>query len=112
MNDEIDDAMDLLLREQFEGPVPDDGFCQSVMDRLPARPRRVTWPLGAGISVGVATCWFSLWSALVASDGWRDWLVGQPSGATATLFVAMSGMALLALAWAISEASDRRGIAL
>lgn len=112
MNDGIDDAIDLLLREQFAGPVPDDGFCRSVMDRLPTGRRRVAWPLGAGISVGVATCWFSLWSALVASDGWRDWLAGEPSGATATLFVAMAGMALLALAWAISEAGDRPGLAL
>jgi hypothetical protein len=107
MNDEIDDAMDLLLREQFEGAVPDDGFCQSVMDGLPARPRRVTWPLGAGILAGIATCWFTLWSTAIASDGWRDWLSGEPSAATMALFVTMLTMAALALAWAIAETGDR-----
>ena len=107
MNDEAEDAVDALLRENFEGPVADDGFCASVMDRLPARRRRNQWPMVAGILAGVATCWFSLWSAPLASDGWRDWLSGAPSAATMTLFVAMISMTVLALAWTIAEADDR-----
>ena len=107
MNDETEDAVDALLREQFEGPVADDGFCESVMDRLPARRRRNKWPMTAGIVAGVAMCWSSLWSAPIATDGWRDWLSGAPSAATMALFIAMTSMAVLALAWTIAEADDR-----
>ncbi|WP_439568591.1 hypothetical protein [Sphingopyxis sp.] len=107
MNDETEDAVDALLREQFEGPVADDGFCSSVMDRLPARRRRDQWPMAAGIFAGVAACWFSLWSAPIAFDGWHDWLSGAPSAATLALFIVMMSMAVLALAWTIAEADDR-----
>jgi len=107
MNDAMDDAVDALLREQFEGPVADDGFCASVMDRLPPRRRRNQWPMVAGILAGVATCWFSLWSAPIAYNGWQDWLSGAPSAATMALFIAMISMAILALAWTIAEADDR-----
>lgn len=107
MNDEIEDAVDVLLREQFEGPVPVDGFCDRVMDRLPAGRRRSTWPLAAGVLAGVAMCGFSLWSAPITSIGWRDWLSGEPSASAIALFIVMSGMAILALAWTIAEADDR-----
>ena len=40
MNGEKEDDIDVLLREQFEGPVPDDGFCDRTMEQLAARPRR------------------------------------------------------------------------
>ena len=107
MNGEKEDAIDVLLREQFEGPVPADGFCDRVMNQLPARRRRNRWTLAAGALAGMATCWFSLWSAPIAHVGWRDWLSGEPSASAIALFVSMIGMAILALAWAIAEADDR-----
>ena len=107
MNDEMEDVLDVLLRQQFEGPVADEGFCASVIDRLPARRLRNKWPMVAGIIAGVATCWFSLWSAPVAHAGWQDWLSGEPSASAVALFIAMTSMAILALAWAIAEADDR-----
>lgn len=107
MNDEAEDAVDALLREHFEEPVADDGFCASVLDRLPPRRRRNQWPMVVGIVAGVATCWFSLWSAPIAYNGWQDWLSGAPSAATMTLFIAMISMTVLALAWTIAEADDR-----
>lgn len=110
MNDPMEDAVDALLREQFEGPVADDGFCTSVMDRLPARRRRMKWPMVAGTVAGVATCGISLSSAPIAYNGWQDWLSGAPSSATMALFVAMMGMAILTLAWTIAEADDRSGL--
>lgn len=107
MTDATEDALDALLRKQFEGPVPVDGFCERVMDRLPVRRRRSTWPLIAGAATGMTTCWFSLWSAPITSAGWRDWLAGELSASTAVLFVAMLSMAALALAWTVAEADDR-----
>lgn len=107
MNDEMVDVFDALLREQFEGPVPDDGFCDRVMDRLPARRRRNNWPLAAGTLAGVATCWFSLWSAPITYHGWQDWLSGELSASAVVLFIAMASMAILVMAWTIAEEDDR-----
>ncbi|MDZ3833329.1 MAG: hypothetical protein U0S50_16155 [Sphingopyxis sp.] len=109
MNDEAEDVLDALLREHFEGPVPDEGFCARVVDRLPARRRRNNWPMAAGILAGVAACWFSLWSDPITSAGWRDWLSGYPSTSTMTLLISMMSMTALALAWTIAEADDRYG---
>ncbi|MDI1281844.1 hypothetical protein [Brevundimonas sp.] len=41
MKEEIGDVYDAMLREDFEGPVPDGGFCDRVMDQLPARRRPI-----------------------------------------------------------------------
>lgn len=106
-NEEMDGMIDGLLRERFEGPVPADDFCDRVMDRLPARRRRSNWPLAAGALAGMTTCWFSLWSAGVTYAGWRDWLAGQASASAMALFIAMIGMAILALVWTIAEADER-----
>ncbi len=109
MNDPVEVDIDALLREQFEGPVPANGFCERVMDQLPARRRRYRWPLAAGIIAGVAMCWFSLWSAQITYTGWRDWLSGELSGPAITLFLSMMCLAILALAWSIAEADDQYG---
>jgi len=107
MNDLSDDAIDALLREQFDGPVPADCFCDQVMERLPARRRGYEWPLVAGIVSGAAMCWWSLKSAPIAGIGWRDWLSGEPSEPAITLMIAMMSFAILALAWAMAQADDR-----
>lgn len=112
MNDKTDEVLDALLREQFDGPVPDGGFCDSVMTRLPARRRRSLWPLVAGAFAGVAACGFSLRSSPIAIDGLRDWLSGDISASALTLLGAMVCMAILAAAWTIAEANEQNGTAL
>jgi hypothetical protein len=107
MNDEIEDVIDALLREQFEGPVPADGFCDEVMERLPARRRHFRWPLAAGVVAGVAMCWFSLWSAPIMYIGWQEWISGELSASAIALLFSIMSMAVLALAWTIAEADDR-----
>lgn len=107
MNDEMDDLIGALLREEFAGPVPDGGFCDRVMDRLPRKRNRGNAPLIAGTLTGVATCWLSLRSAPIMHIGWQDWLSGTPSASAITLFTAAVGLTLLALAWTVSEAGDR-----
>lgn len=107
MNELTDDAIDTLLREQFDGPVPADGFSARVMAGLPARRRRHAWPLAAGIVAGAAVCGASLGSSPVAQIAWRDWMSGAPSAAAVTLLFAMTSLAVLALAWTMAEAGDR-----
>ena len=106
MTDELDDEIDRLLRTQFDGPVPADGFAERVMAQLPARRRRRNWPLAVGATTGVALGWLSLWSAPLTRTAWQDWLSGNLTDAALTLLAVMIGGAVLALAWSISETND------
>ncbi len=108
MNEPHDDAaIDALLRRQFDGPVPDDGFSARVMQRLPPHRRRVTWPLWAGALVGAGACWSSLLFSPLLQAGWRDWLASELSMPAIILLLAMAGMASAAAWWAMTEAADR-----
>ena len=106
MNQNDADPIDALLRKQFDGPVPDGGFSERVMRRLPARRRRNGWPLLAGVFAGAAACWLSLSSSPLLHAGWRDWMHGEFSGPALILLLAMVGMSLLALGWTLAEADD------
>ena len=106
MSEPEDDAVDALLLAQFEGPVPDDGFGDAVMHRLPPRRRRHAWPLAAGLVAGAMVCWLSLLSAPLVRIGWRDWLAGELSAPAVTLLLVMASISLLTLAWTIAEADD------
>ncbi|WP_386068680.1 hypothetical protein ACFJIW_02265 [Tahibacter sp. UC22_41] len=99
-----DDAIDALLRSQFEGSVPDDGFCDRVMQQLPARPRRRAWPLWSGIAAGMTACALTLSSTPLVRLGWRDWLGGNVSAPVIALLLALAGMSLLAMCWSLAEA--------
>lgn len=107
MNPTRDDAIESLLRRQFDGPVPDEGFSTRVLQRLPQRHRHVTWPLWSGIVAGAVACWLALLPSPLLRDGWKGWVIGHWSAATVTLSLAMLGMAMLALAWGVVEADDR-----
>jgi hypothetical protein len=106
MNHPNDDAIDKLLRTQFDGPVPDDGFSERVMQHLPARRRRIAWPLWAGVLAGIGACWLSLLPSPLLQAGWRDWAGGELSAASVILLLAFAGMSLMALCWSVAEADD------
>jgi len=108
MNDPTDDAIDALLRQQFEGSVADDGFSERVMQQLPPRRRRIAWPVWASHLAGVAICWLSLRSSPLLLAGWRDWASGSLSSAAVALLIVTAGMSLLALGWSLTEADDHR----
>ena len=107
MNDIDDEAVDKILRDAFEGPVPDDGFCDSVMQVLPARRRRAAWPLVLGVVTGGAACGVSVLSTPLFQIGWHDWLSGQVSAPALAVLVTMTGISYLALAWTAAETDDR-----
>ncbi len=107
MSEQDNDAVERLLLEHFEGPVPDDGFCDRAMRRLPSRRRLQAWPLALGMTVGGVLCWLSLLSAPLLRTGWRDWLSGNWSASAVILAATMAGVSLLALAWTAMEAEDR-----
>jgi len=107
MNRRHDDAIEAMLRTQFDGPVPDDGFSEHVMQRLPPRRRRVAWPVWAGMVAGAMGCWLSLVFAPVLHIGWREWVVGKPATPAIMLLLVTAGISLLALWWGVVEADER-----
>ena len=107
MNESHDDTIEALLRRQFDGPVADDGFSDRVMQHLPPRRRRATWPLWMGVLIGIAACWICIDSVPLLQNGWRDWLAGEPSMSAIGMLVMMAAMSLLALIWSLAESSHR-----
>lgn len=103
MNDPSDDAIEALLRKQFDGPVPDAGFSDRVMQRLPPRRRRSAWPLWAGVLAGVVACWLGLRHAPILHVGWSDWLHADWSIPAITVALLIVGTSLLALCWGVGE---------
>lgn len=104
MNHSDDQDIDALLREHFDGPVPDDGFVDRLMQQPRPRRRRAAWPVAAGIVAGLAACWISLLPTPLLQLGWRSWISGELSG-PAVVFVAVGGgLSLLACWWTTMEA--------
>jgi hypothetical protein len=101
-----DDAIEALLRKQFDGPVPDEGFSQRLMKRLPRHRRRTSWPLWGGIAGGVIACWSALLSSPLLQTGWADWMHGDWSASAISMLLVVLGMAMLALAWGVAEVED------
>jgi predicted lysophospholipase L1 biosynthesis ABC-type transport system permease subunit len=107
MSHRHDDHVETLLREQFEGPVADSGFCARVMDVLPHRPRRSLWPVMTGIAAGTAITLLFLLSSPLVQLAMRDWLHGSPSAAALLVLLTMTAISLLALGWTSAEADER-----
>ena len=106
MNSIHDDDIDALLRQSFDGPTPDAGFSDRVMQQLPPRRRPSAWPLAVGVLVGAVLCSLSLFDSSLWRAALHGWLVGEWSSATIIMLATMSGMLLLALGWTLAEADD------
>jgi hypothetical protein len=102
-----DDAIEALLRRQFDGPLADEGFSERVMHKLPPRRRRKAWPLWAGVAIGTGACWLSLSFSPLLHAGWRNWMHGAHSASAIAMLLAIAGMTLLATWWSVAEADDR-----
>ncbi len=106
MNPIHDDDIDTLLRQSFDGPTPDAGFCDRMMQQLPPRRRPSAWPLMAGVLLGTVLCSLSLFASPLWREAWHGWLVGEWSTSTIIMLSTMSAMSLLALGWTLAEADD------
>ena len=103
MNHSDDHDIDALLREQFDGAVPDDGFADRVMQQPRPRRRRALWPVAAGIVAGIGACWLSLLPSALLRVGWQHWISGELSASAFILLAAAGGMSLLACWWTTME---------
>lgn len=109
MNRDSEDFTDRLLMDAFEGPVPDSGFCDSLMEGLPPRRRSRNWPLIIGAFAGAVIGWASLLHAPIIQGAWQDWRSGELSASAIVVIIAIASMGILALAWALAEVDDRHG---
>jgi len=107
MSHSNDDAIEALLRKQFDGPVADEGFSERVMGRLPPRRHQTAWPLWAGVVAGTTACWLTALFSPLLHEGWRNWMHGELSASSVTMLLAIAGMSLLASWWSVAEADDR-----
>lgn len=103
MNDRHDVSLEALLRRQFDGPVPDDGFSDHVMQQLPPRRRRRHWQLPAAMTIGLGASVLSLSSTSLISHGWQDCVHGQFSIPALILLLTVVGVSLAASWWALAE---------
>ena len=107
MNHPDDEEIEALLRKQFHGSIPDDGFSDRLMQQLPPRRRGLAmWPVWGGILAGTGACWLSLLPSQLLHVGWRNWISGEWSVSAITLMAAVAGMSLLACWWTMMEAED------
>lgn len=106
MNSIHEDDIDAMLRQSFDGPIPDVGFSDRVMQRLPTRRRASAWPLAAGVLVGALLCSLSLFDSPLWHAAWHGWRAGEWSTSTIIVLSTMAAMPLLALGWALAEADD------
>ncbi|HTV85263.1 MAG TPA: hypothetical protein VME63_07650 [Dyella sp.] len=100
-----EDDIDALLRRSLDA-IPDAGFSDRLMQRLPPRRRASAWPLAIGLALGALTCCISLFATALWRTGWYDWLHGKLSACAVVMLLAMMGMSLLALGWTLAEAED------
>lgn len=102
-NETPDDALDALLRREFEGHVPDDGFSERVARALPPRPRRHAWPLPLAAVCGGVLAWAAVSPSPLWGDVAREAAAGVPGAASAVLFTVALGLGALCGAWALEE---------
>ena len=102
----IHDDVDALLRRSVDGPVPDAGFSDRVMQHVRPRPRASAWPLLACVFAGAVMCWLSLKGSPLWRASWQGLLAGEWSTSTIITLAAVAGLALLALGWSLAEADD------
>lgn len=106
MNNPSNEPIESLLRASFDGPVPDAGFSERVMQALPARRNHRRWLLPAGIVAGTFACWVALTPTPLMRVASHDWANGKLSATSVVVLAAVAGMSLLAAWWAMSEADD------
>jgi hypothetical protein len=95
-----------LIIWYFDGPAPDAGFSDRVMQHVRPRRRASAWPQVACVFAGALMCWLSLAGSSLWRAAWQGWLAGQWSASTVITLAMLAGLSLLALGWTLAEADD------
>lgn len=103
MSDISDQRIDDLLRRNFNGAVPDDGFSAQVTRALPARQRLRPWLLPVAALAGSLLTWMTLLPSQLLQQAAREWLAGGFGAASSGVCVLLLGLSLLGCSWALEE---------
>ena len=103
MNEISDQKIDDLLRHDFPGAVPDDGFSARVTRNLPARRRRRPWMLPAAVLAGSVLAWLTLLPSPLLQQVAHEWQAGGFGATSAGVCVLLLGVSLLGCGWALDE---------
>lgn len=106
MHPEQHDPIEALLREQFNGPVADDGFTDQLMQHLPVQRQRVRWPLWIGMTLGALGGWLSIASVPWLGSAWHALLHGHYTPAAMTLLICVAAITLIAGCWSLAESEQ------
>ena len=104
MTDWSDQKLDDLLRSNFKGAVPDQGFSARVTRALPTRQRRRPWLLPSAALAGGLLTWLALLPAPLWHQVTQEWLTGTIGAPSAIVGALMLGVSLLGVGWALEEA--------
>lgn len=107
MNESRDDSIEALLRQQFGGPVADQGFSNRVLQQLPPRRSRIAWPTWLGMLAGMVTCGICVAHVPLMAIGWRDSLSGHLTMPAIAMWLTAPVLSLLALGWGLVESKNR-----
>jgi hypothetical protein len=103
MNDISDRQIEELLRRDFSGAVPEDGFSVRVTRALPARRRQLPWLLPTAALAGGLMAWLSLLPSPLLQRAAQEWLAGSFGAASAGVCGLLLGVLLLGCGWALDE---------
>lgn len=103
MNNQQDPSIDKLLCTHFDGSVADDGFCDRVMQQLPARRSVPRWYVPVGLLMGLGASLWNLSSTSMMQSGWQDWMRGHFSASAIVMLLILMSTSLLAAWWVLTE---------
>ncbi len=98
------DAIDELLRQEFPGAVPDDGFTERVMCALPARRPQRPWVMPTAAIAGGLLAWLALMPIPLWEHVTSEWQAGNIGQNSVVLIALLFGTSLLGCWWALEEA--------
>ncbi len=106
MAEEPNDPIEDLLRERFEGAVPEDGFSGKVMQRLPQRRRFQGWLPAVGVLLGAVASGVGLFWGRLPEVVWRGGTSGHMTGAVIVWMAIAGGISMMGMGWAVVEGDD------
>lgn len=109
MTTEMTDAqIDVLLRDDFEGAVRDEGFSARVMQVIPPRRPAMSWrrwPMPVAVGAGSLLTWLALLPAPLWQGAAQEWMARDFGGATVSLYALLLALGVLGCVWAVEESA-------
>jgi hypothetical protein len=103
MTHQIEQNVDELLRDYYEPLVADDGFCEQVMQKIPAQRKYNYTYFLITLLIGLCVFLWQLTSTALFQHGWQDWMQGDMSLSAVGLCAVLFSMTVCLSWWLLSE---------